>query len=123
MVAMTISSVLILGSITIYNQARANYRTAESVARLQESIRYVSDTLEQDIRMAGYWGRTNRGSLLTLDPAIRITCDADNDVTDWAIGNNRPAVEAVDDVPVIACNGTNMRSRSDILTVRHAAAE
>jgi len=64
MVAMAISSVLILGSIQMYAQARSNYRTTESVSRMQENLRFSIDILDEDVRLAGYWGKTSSASSL-----------------------------------------------------------
>ncbi|MGI9342342.1 MAG: PilW family protein, partial [Gammaproteobacteria bacterium] len=94
MVAMTISSVLILGAITVYSNARANYRTAENLARLQESLRFATDTLDQDIRLAGYWGRTNQAeNIIDPAPAIVVMCGANN-VSAWAIGQLGVGIDA-----------------------------
>jgi type IV pilus assembly protein PilW len=123
MVAMAISSILILGSITIYSQARANFRTAENIARLQESMRYAAGTLEEDIRLAGFWGRTNQAALISENPAVNITCDGNN-VTDWALDHDNltPAVAASDDNYDLPCPaGGAARDNSDVLIVRHAS--
>jgi len=122
MVAMAISSILIIGSITIYAQARSSFRTAENIARLQENLRFAADTLEEDIRLAGFWGRTNSAAAITLDPAnVIITC-ADANVTDWALGQGAPPVTAADDVYDLPCPaGLAARENSDVLVVRHAS--
>ena len=122
MVAMAISSVLILGAISVYNNARSNYRTAENLARLQESLRFATDTMDQDIRLAGFWGRTNEAARLQVNAGVRILCDA-NDVTLWAIGSNAVlsrdiAVDADDDNYNLPCPGNNPRGNSDVLVIR-----
>ena len=124
MVAMAISSVLILGSITVYNNARSSYRTAESVARIQESLRFVTDTLEQDIRLAGYWGRKGTGAGIARDGSVEITCDGD-DVTQWALPENPWRIEGFDDeydaaIPCRPGSGMQARRNSDVLILRHA---
>jgi prepilin-type N-terminal cleavage/methylation domain-containing protein len=119
MVAMAISSILIIGSITIYAQARSSFRTAENIARLQENLRFAADTLEEDIRLAGFWGRTNSAAAITLGPAVIINC-ADNNVTNWAL--REPLVTAADDVYDLPCPaGLAARENSDVLVVRHAS--
>ncbi len=125
MVAMAISSILIIGSITIYAQARSSFRTAENIARLQENLRFAADTLDEDIRLAGFWGRTHSAAVLLLDPAdVIITC-ADNDVTQWALGRTgqiAPAVTASDDIYDLPCPpGRAARENSDVLVIRHAS--
>ncbi len=60
MVSLVIGSLLIIGAVTVYMQSRNTYRTNESAARLQETARYALDVIEPDVRMAGFWGLTNR---------------------------------------------------------------
>jgi len=60
MVSLVIGSLLIIGAVTVYMQSRNTYRTNDAAARLQETARYVLDVIEPDVRMAGYWGLTNR---------------------------------------------------------------
>jgi len=120
MVAMAISSVLVLGAITMYGNARANYRTAENIARLQESMRFATDTLDGDIRLAGFWGRTNEAATIAYDPAVTTVDCANNDVTQWALGQRGIGIDASDDVYDLDCPGTNPRANSDVLIVRHA---
>jgi len=122
MVAMAISSVLVLGSITVYNNARSTYRTAENLARLQESLRFATDTLDQDVRLAGFWGRTNSGAGVLTNPAVVVECET-IDVSAWAIGPTTIGIgiEGDDDNYNLVCPGTNPRANSDVLVVRHAA--
>ena len=124
MVAMAISSVLILGSITVYNNARSTYRTAENLARMQESLRFATDTVEQDVRLAGYWGRSNEGASILTNPAVVVDCET-TDVSAWAIGPTTIGigVEGDDDNYNLVCPGTNPRANSDVLVVRHAATD
>src|SRR5690606_33605022 len=51
---------LLVGAITVFVQSRTTFRVLDSVARLQESARFVLDTLEPDVRMASYFGLTTR---------------------------------------------------------------
>jgi type IV pilus assembly protein PilW len=118
MVAMAISSVLVLGAISMYSNARANYRTAENIARLQESMRFATDTLDRDVRLAGFWGRTNEAAPIIRDAAATVAC-ANNDVTAWALGQRGIGIDASDDTYDLDCPGTNPRANSDVLIVRH----
>lgn len=123
MVAMAISSILILGSIQMYTQARSNYRTAESIARMQENLRFSTDILDDDTRLAGFWGKTNSTAGLFGQAGVTVTCGG-NDVTGWAMDTAAPiaALQTAAALPV-ACPGTDPRANSDVLLVRHAAAE
>ena len=64
MVAMVIGLFLILGAVTVFSQSRSTYRTAESVARLQEIGRLAMDVVETDVRMANFWGMSNRADYI-----------------------------------------------------------
>jgi Tfp pilus assembly protein PilW len=55
------------GALAAYQKSRETYAGAETESRLQESARYALAILEADVRMAGYWGLTNRGDLLTVN--------------------------------------------------------
>lgn len=92
MVALAIGAFLMIGAITVFMQSRATFRLTDQVARLQENGRFVLDTLEADIRMAGFWGLTSRGYEISNragagDPnGIGIdTCG-----TNWLIDLNNP---------------------------------
>lgn len=121
MVAMTISSVLILGSIQMYSQARSNYRTVESVARMQENLRFSIDILDEDLRLAGFWGKTSVGDSLEGEETINVTCDA-NVVSNWVMQPDTPieAIQQGTPFPNPGCQGTDRRMDSDVLIVRHA---
>jgi type IV pilus assembly protein PilW len=122
MVAMTIGSVLMVGALTVYTQSRANYQTADSIARLQENLRFALDTLEPDVRLAQFWGLTNEP--LTIQTAgVQVSCaGADNaTATDLALGLGK-AVEGFEDPLALGCSVTDARANSDVLVVRHASA-
>lgn len=68
MVAMVIGLFLMFGAVTVYNQSRATYRTTEAVARLQEVGRLALNVIETDVRMANYWGLSNRADYI-INPA------------------------------------------------------
>jgi type IV pilus assembly protein PilW len=55
-VAMAIGIFLVFGATQVYVKSRASYETNEAIARLQETARFGMNALEQDIRLAGYWG-------------------------------------------------------------------
>lgn len=64
MVALVIGLFLILGAVTVFSQSRSTYRTAENVARLQEIGRLAMDVVETDVRMANFWGMSNRADYI-----------------------------------------------------------
>jgi type IV pilus assembly protein PilW len=59
LVALTIGSVLIAGSVYVYSQSRKTHTTTDAIARLQENGRYVFSVIEPDIQLAGYYGFSN----------------------------------------------------------------
>lgn len=105
MVAMLIGSILVAGAITVYVQSRANYRTADSVARLQENLRFALETLEPDVRLARYWGLINQPERLIVPAALQVNCagGAPTAATDLALGRIAAAVEARDDAYDLPC--------------------
>lgn len=56
MLALVISSILLLGVGTLYGNARRTYNIDEEFARMQENARFAMKFLVEDIRMAGYMG-------------------------------------------------------------------
>ena len=74
MVAMMIGLFLALGSVTVFTQSRASYRTSDAQARLQENLRFVMDTLEPDVRLARFWGRHNAPGLVQIPLGAGMVC-------------------------------------------------
>jgi type IV pilus assembly protein PilW len=64
MVALAIGMFLMIGAMTVFMQGRTTFRITESISRLQENGRFALDALEQDVRMAQYWGLTNRSEAI-----------------------------------------------------------
>ena len=83
MVALTISSFLLIGAVTVLMQGKTAFRVLESVSRLQENARFALDTLEPDIRMASYFGLTSRSDKIQgratpqapIPPGLRVGND------------------------------------------------
>ena len=64
MIALLLGSSLVIGALTVYAQCQRTFRTLQATARLQEVARLAFDMLEDDVRMAGYWGLVNRAELI-----------------------------------------------------------
>lgn len=95
MVALAISSFLLIGAVTIYMQGRTAFRVNESISRLQEDARFALDLLEPDIRMASYFGLQSRPSMVenradALDPIPAGLNVNDDCRQNWAIDLDRP---------------------------------
>lgn len=78
MVALTIGVLLLAGAITVYMQSRNTYRTNDVASRMQEVGRYALDVIGPDVRLAGFWGLTNRPDSFTNGAgAVGNDCAAD----------------------------------------------
>lgn len=123
MIAMLIGTLLVGGAITLYEQSRRNFRTAESLAQLQDNARFAVDAIEPDLRLAGFWGLA--GDLRWPGPpaGVTVSCAGASPAaaTAWALALEFP-VAALDDVYTLDCRGTLPRDGSDVLVVRHAGA-
>lgn len=124
LVALVLSAILIAGAATIYAQSRNTFRSSEEVARLQETARYAMSFLETDLRMANYWGLSNRADYITnragqpdapSDAWVNDLCGAN-----WPINLDR-FVEAYDaSKGDLSCIDA-IAADSDVLVVRRVA--
>lgn len=134
MVSLIIGLLLIAGAITVYMQSRNTYRVNETAARLQEVARYAMDLIEPDVRLAGYWGLTNRADFIenragpaddeqTVATGITNNCGK-NWVTDvaWSL-DGRDATATSGLGYNLACAGTSPTNWSDVLIVRRVSSD
>lgn len=56
MVSIVISSIIMLGVVSLYSSSRKGQKTNESLARIQENLRFAASMISKDTRMAGYAG-------------------------------------------------------------------
>jgi type IV pilus assembly protein PilW len=59
MVAMAIGIFLMFGAATVFTNSKRTYNENEIASRLQENLRFASEILTHDVRMAGYYGCAN----------------------------------------------------------------
>ncbi len=83
MISMAIGMFLVLGAVTVYTEGRYSFQVTEGTTIVQENLRFAMETMEPDIRLAGYWGMHTDSGLIQEDAMI-ITCDG-ADVTTWAL--------------------------------------
>ena len=69
LVALAISSILLLGISTIYLDSRKTDKLGVSLSRIQETGRFAIDFLAKDIRMTGYHGCMDPGSTNVVNTA------------------------------------------------------
>jgi type IV pilus assembly protein PilW len=124
MVAMAIGLFLIGGALTMLAQSRSTYRASDSLARLQENARFALDTLEPDVRLVRYWGRTSEPLGIAVPAAMVVECNDGNDVRAWALDLGT-AIDAQDDDYNLPCPAFRdaARTGSDVLILRHASGE
>jgi type IV pilus assembly protein PilW len=109
--------------VTVFMQGRTTFRVTESLARLQENGRFALDALEHDIRMAQYFGLTNRSELISgraTESPISTAGGLSRCGAIWAIDLDN-AIAGTNNRYAWACRERNAASASDTLVVRRAA--
>jgi hypothetical protein len=115
MIAMTLGSLLLIGALRVFTGARASYRSAESLARLHENLRFAQGIVKADVQLAGFPARP--GSAFP-HPVSPVRCGG-RDVTAWAMDVSRP-VEVHKAGSKWPCPATDPGGASDLLVVRYA---
>jgi type IV pilus assembly protein PilW len=125
MVSLVIGLLLIGGAVTVYLQSKSTYTTSETVARLQETGRYALSIIEPDVRLAGFWGMTNRAE--GVENTVADTAIVNNCAAGW-IGDAARAIDAINGdgtagAYTLSCTATNRSTGADVLMVRRAASK
>jgi len=124
LVALAIGMLMIAGAVTGYAKARDAYAVLEANARLQETARYAMALIEADVRMAGFWGLTNRAESVTASATLGFParCGGAAWVTDtlrFIDGSNNAWLPAAN----CAALSGGAQPGADVLVVRRASAE
>ena len=127
MVAMLIGIFLLSGAVTVFMIGRNTSRTGDAVSRMQENLRYALDTIEPDIRMANFWGMTNRNDLITgvaLPAAAQTAVDlgVTNNCGVNFTANLTNFIDGRDGTYGLTCAATNYLAGTDVLITRRASA-
>jgi type IV pilus assembly protein PilW len=123
MVAVTIGTFVIGAGMAAWLAASSARRALDSAARLQEIARYALSVIEPDLRMAGYWGLTNRADAIGASTVLAFPprCGGAAWVTDVA-----HVVDGTNDgylpYPSCAALSGGARPGTDVLIVRRASA-
>jgi type IV pilus assembly protein PilW len=127
-VAMLLGLVLLAGAVTVFMQSTRSARTAAPVSRLEETLRAAFERLEPDIRMANYWGLTNRADRVTnvatpasgrtaIDALVGNSCGVNwtADLTRYIDARRHGDYD-------LTCPASRPAPWSDVLIVRRASA-
>lgn len=118
MIGLTISLIITAVIATLYLNSTKVFKVEDAVSRLQESGRFVTQTLQQDIRMAGFRGcegATNK-PVNTLNSATGYLYQFDTGVDGFNGASGSTWVPALD--PSIAALVPAPLAGTDVLTIR-----
>lgn len=82
LVAITISLILLGGTVTLLISNKHTYQVNDNLSRLQENARFAIEFISQDLRMAGYFGCNNSSQSLfnQLGAAVGSLGDTTNSI-------------------------------------------
>jgi type IV pilus assembly protein PilW len=120
MVTLLIGMFLMIGMLSMFAQSRTAYRTNDTVARMQENVRFALAALQPDIRIARNWGLTNENANVNM-AAVAVTCPAGGNASPFVLQSQ--GVQAFDGTyAAVPCPAFGaFRAGSDVLVVRHAS--
>jgi type IV pilus assembly protein PilW len=130
MVSLVIGALLIAGAVSVYMQSRNTYRTNDVASRMQEVARYALDVIAPDVRLAGFWGLTNRPDSFDTASVAAVTKDC-------AASFTADVAQPIQGLDALATGGTGYPTGwactipagfkkvdwSDILIVRRGSAD
>ncbi len=138
MVALVIGLFLIMGAVTVLNQSRNTHRTAEKVARLQETGRLALSVIDTDLRQANFWGMGNRADYITnrvpigQAPSSDFTatqqgnaavCGSTGAPSNYFVLNLDEYVGGSNNAYGLSCGATDYLAGADTLWVRRASTD
>ena len=132
MVALVIGLFLMLGAVYVFNQSRSSYRASEAVSRLQENGRLALDVLEADLRMANFWGMSNKGDYIINRAGPTLPTPAGFDGTQagnlslcgaggshWMITLEQ-YIGGTNNAYGLTCAASNYQANTDVVFIRRA---
>ncbi len=119
MVAITISSIIMLGVVSLYSASRKGQKTNESLARIQENLRFAADMISKDIRMAGYAGCTSSSISNVLDADATGVYDFQNHITGYEGGVSAFPAQ----FPVIGASAGDRIANTDAIAILRVASQ
>ena len=122
MVSITIGMLILSGVLVVFVNTSAARNEVERTSRQIENGRYATELLTEDIRLAGFYGELNVGSLAA--PAALPADPCSLTPADWAAW--MPVhLQGYDEGAGFAsanCSLTNLKANTDVLVVRRARA-
>ncbi|MGI9291789.1 MAG: PilW family protein [Gammaproteobacteria bacterium] len=116
----TLVMLLSAASLSLLMHTRQTQSQIENMADLEERAGFVLALLEDDIRLAGFWGLHADGSKLLTHESVSIRCGG-SDITDWALQTTK-AIEVTHNSYFLPCPPHSSAAGSaDTLTLRHAS--
>ena len=106
MIALTLSLILTGGVIQLFLTSKQTFRMNEAMAGVQESGRFALETLSRDLRMAGYQGCADPGSVAS-ESIVKNNSPTDNLLQTALAGNEGTA--AADSLKVQYASGDAAR--------------
>jgi type IV pilus assembly protein PilW len=138
LVGLAIGSIIVIGTVFVYNQTRSSYSINEAQARLQENARYALAIIEADVQLAGLYGYTNNAADIIWDATGAPAADMEPEDTglgpsaihqcrrNFAI-NVMLAIEGSNDDYTLDCAEAAAAGWSpagpDVLTIRRTSTE
>ncbi len=116
LIALALGLIISAAVMQVFLTSRTTYRMQEAMARVQENGRFAVGYMANDIRMAGYMGCGNLGSITVndiIDPAD-VPAGFDFDISQEAVIEGHDAVAAV--------NGWGAKVGTDVIEIRRAAS-
>jgi len=125
MVAIGIGLFLLAGAITLFLNSKRSYTEQDDMARIQEGLRFASQFISRDVRVAGYFGcangisperMENRLAGATLLDLARGPIQGSENGSNWWPGDTEALAppNTADGAVITAMPGT------DAITIRHA---
>jgi len=130
MVALAISSLLLLGLATVFFNSSRSYRELDRAGQMLENGRYALTLLSEDLRHAGFYGEFFNIAFTTLSYDPCYSGNDDNVYEDTMKrplqGYNAATIADTPDITTTSCGGllpdpANLSAGSDILVLRRAA--
>ena len=125
MIAMVLGLVLAGGAIQIFISSKATYGLENALSRLQETGRFVVDTLAKEVRMAGYMGCSSRGNITPSVLALEtppLTATSANGITGY---NYNTGSDWNPDLPSYITSATGLNASvsngSDVMIIQRAS--